>query len=47
MVSEKHANIFVNLGGASAADMLCLIRQAQEEALKHFNFQLEPEIVLL
>ncbi|TFG84515.1 MAG: UDP-N-acetylmuramate dehydrogenase, partial [Spirochaetales bacterium] len=47
MVSPKHANIFVNAGGATAADMLALIGEAQEAARKAFGFELELEAVLL
>lgn len=47
MVSPKHANIFVNAGRATAADMLALIAEAQAAALAAFGFELEPEVVLL
>lgn len=47
MVSPKHANIFVNAGRATAADMMALIRRAQEAARKAFGFDLEPEVVKL
>jgi len=46
-VSEKHANIFINSGDATAADMLSLIRRAQQEAKERFGYDLEPEIVLV
>jgi UDP-N-acetylmuramate dehydrogenase len=45
MVSRKHANIFVNAGRASAADMLALVGEAQAAAFKAFGFDLEPEVV--
>lgn len=47
MVSPRHANIFVNAGNATAHDMLSLIKLAQEAALKHFGFALEPEVVFI
>lgn len=47
MVSPKHANIFVNAGNATARDMLALIELAQSEALKHYGFLLEPEVVFV
>ncbi|MFH2114152.1 MAG: UDP-N-acetylmuramate dehydrogenase [Spirochaetota bacterium] len=47
MVSQKHANIFVNAGSASAADMLALVDEAQTAARAAFGFELEPEVVRL
>ena len=40
MVSPRHANIFVNAGHATAADMLALITCAQEAARRQFGFDL-------
>lgn len=45
MVSEWHANIFVNAGGASAADMLALIEAARREARERLGVELEPEVL--
>ncbi len=47
MVSPKHANIFVNAGGASAADMRALIAEAQTAAREAYGFELVPEVVFL
>lgn len=47
MVSPKHANIFVNAGRATAADMMTLIRRAQGAAREAFGYELEPEVVAL
>jgi UDP-N-acetylmuramate dehydrogenase len=47
MVSQKHANIFVNAGRASASDMMILVSEAQAAAWKAFGFELEPEVVRL
>jgi UDP-N-acetylmuramate dehydrogenase len=43
-VSPWHANIFVNMGRASAKDMRALIESAQEAALQAYGFSLEPEV---
>jgi UDP-N-acetylmuramate dehydrogenase len=47
MVSEKHANIFVNAGRATAQDMLALVSEAQAAARAAFGIELEPEVVRL
>ncbi len=47
MISEKHANFFVNLGDATAEDVLALIRHAQAEVRRQFGVELTPEIELL
>lgn len=47
MVSSRHANIFVNAGGATAADMMALIVEAQQAARMAFGIELEPEVVFL
>jgi UDP-N-acetylmuramate dehydrogenase len=46
-ISEKHANFFVNTGGASAVDVKALIDLAQAEVLKQFAIRLELEVELL
>ena len=43
-ISVMHANIMVNLGRATAADVRALIAHAQEAVRTRFNQQLEPEI---
>jgi UDP-N-acetylmuramate dehydrogenase len=43
-ISFLHANIIVNLGGASAADVRALITHAQEQVLAKHGQRLEPEI---
>jgi UDP-N-acetylmuramate dehydrogenase len=43
-ISFLHANIIVNLGGATAADVRALIRHAQEQVLAKHGQRLEPEI---
>lgn len=46
-VSAWHANIFVNSGGATAADMRKLIELAQREARERLGAELEPEVLLV
>ena len=43
-ISHIHANILVNLGGATAADVRALIAHAQNAVLERFGHHLEPEI---
>jgi UDP-N-acetylmuramate dehydrogenase len=43
-ISHLHANIVVNLGSATAADVRAVIRHAQEQVRERFGQSLEPEI---
>ncbi len=43
-VSEKHANFIVNLGGATAEDVLWLIREVRRRVYEQFGVLLEPEV---
>jgi UDP-N-acetylmuramate dehydrogenase len=43
-ISHIHANIIVNLGNATAADVRALIAHTQQAVLARFGEQLEPEI---
>ncbi|MEX2208990.1 MAG: UDP-N-acetylmuramate dehydrogenase [Myxococcota bacterium] len=43
-ISELHANFIVNLGGASAADVLRLIERARAEVSARFGVALETEV---
>jgi len=45
--SDVHANFIVNLGGATAADVLALIRLARERVLQQYGIRLETEVRLL
>lgn len=47
LVSEWHANIFVNSGGATAADMRALIESAQREVRARLGLEIEPEVVFV
>jgi len=43
-VSRKHANFIVNRGGATAADVLTLVRIIRRAVRDLFNVDLEPEV---
>ena len=45
-ISEKHANFIVNLGSASAADVIGLIAVAKTTVQKKFGINLVPEVKL-
>lgn len=46
-ISEKHGNFIVNTGGATANDVLELIRLARTSVKNKFGITLEPEVKLL
>lgn len=46
-ISTRHANFFINLGDATAADVYALIQQARQKVAERFGVQLELEIELL
>ena len=43
-ISHIHANIMVNLGQATSADVIGLVRHAQAAVREKFGYELEPEI---
>lgn len=43
-VSQMHAGFFINLGGATAADVLALVEQVQQRVFRHSGIRLEPEV---
>jgi len=43
-ISHIHANILVNLGHATAADVRALVAHAQTAVKKQFGYELQPEI---
>jgi UDP-N-acetylmuramate dehydrogenase len=45
-VSDRHANFFVNVGKASARDMLALIADVRERVQKAYGVTLENEVVV-
>lgn len=46
-VSDKHCGFVVNVGNASAEDVLDVIAEVQERVMDRFKVHLEPEIVVL
>jgi UDP-N-acetylmuramate dehydrogenase len=46
-ISPKHANVIVNLGGASAADVLALMVRMRDAVRDRFGITLSPEVELL
>lgn len=46
MVSEKHPNFFVNLGGATSSDISSLVSLATETVENKFGIKIEPEILI-
>jgi len=47
MISAKHGNYIVNLGGARAADVLALVTLARERVRDATGVELEPEIKIV
>jgi UDP-N-acetylmuramate dehydrogenase len=45
-ISKRHANFFVNLGGASGADVIALIVEARNRVHEQFGVALELEVEL-
>lgn len=46
MVSDRHANFFVNAGGASCSDMLKLIDDVRERVRVAYGMELENEVIV-
>ncbi|NSW51064.1 MAG: UDP-N-acetylmuramate dehydrogenase [Anaerolineae bacterium] len=46
-ISQQHANIFINVGQATAEDFIRLMEFARQQVLEHYGIQLEPEILLI
>lgn len=46
-VSDKHCGFIVNLGGATAADVLALIDHVRQTVFERFGVMLEPELRLI
>ena len=46
-ISERHANFFVNLGGATANDVLALVDLARNTVQEKFGIRLELEVKLI
>jgi UDP-N-acetylmuramate dehydrogenase len=43
-ISTKHAGFIVNVGSATAKDVIALAQTVKELIEKHFNVVLEPEV---
>ena len=43
-VSEKHAGFVVNLGKATAADVLALLQDVSDKVFENTGIRLEPEV---
>lgn len=46
-ISPKHANFFMNIGNATAAEILQLAKLAKKKVKKHFGLELEMEVKLI
>ena len=46
MVSDRHANFFVNVGKASCSDMLKLIEEVRERVRSAYGIELENEVIV-
>jgi UDP-N-acetylmuramate dehydrogenase len=46
VVSERHANFFVNRDQATASDILSLIDIVRERVLKGYGVELEEEVII-
>ena len=47
MVSEKHNGFVINVGHATAADVMTLIRHVQQEVDRQFCVRIEPEVRMI
>ena len=45
-ISEKHAGFAVNLGNATAADVLTLLQQVSDKVYESSGIRIEPEVRL-
>lgn len=45
MIPEKHAGIFINVGGATAADVCNLVREIRLRVYQQFGILLETEVI--
>ncbi|MGH9366702.1 MAG: UDP-N-acetylmuramate dehydrogenase [Thermoanaerobaculia bacterium] len=47
VISERHANVIVNRGGARASDVLLLMRRMRDGVSEKFGITLSPEVEML
>ncbi len=46
-ISKTHANFFINLGGATAADFIQLIKKAKSAVFDKFGILLKEEVIMV
>jgi UDP-N-acetylmuramate dehydrogenase len=46
-ISTRHANVIVNRGGATSADVLALMERMRREVADRFGVTLSPEVEFL
>lgn len=46
-ISELHAGFMINIGDATASDVLALMEKVQNEVMAQFGVQLEPEVRII
>ena len=46
-VSEKHCGFVINTGGATAGDILAVIREVQKRVRENTGITLDTEVILL
>lgn len=46
-ITQRHANIMINRGDATASDVMTLIRRVQKVVEEHSGYRLEPEILFV
>ena len=46
-MSEKHAGFVINAGGATAEDVLAVMRHVREKVYEDSGITLEPEVRLI
>jgi len=47
MVSQKHANFIINLGGATASDILSIIHVVEDRVKQHHGIELKREVIVV
>jgi len=47
LISERHANVIVNAGGATAVDVMFLMKEMRDRVREQFGVTLVPEVELL
>ncbi len=47
MISDKHANFFINLGNGRSEDVIYLIELARKRVFEEYGIKLEEEVIIL